>query len=142
MEEKNKRNRHNKKNNKTVIIIRIILLIALISSVSYLVNYAYHSCQNRKLNDDLYKELETIEVPAGSSAYIEMVKELQKENSDVIGWIKIDGTIINYPILQTTNNDYYLSHNYKEEYSKYGSIFADSNINIKNVNDNVIIYRA
>lgn len=59
--------------------------------------------------------------------FIEKVKELQKENSDVKGWIRIENTNINYPLLQTTNNDYYLTHNYKKEYSGYGSIFINCN---------------
>ena len=141
MKDKKKKSRHGKKNNKTIIIIRVILLITLTLSVAYLLYYAHNSYKNKKLNNELYKEIETIEVPTGSSAYIEMVKEVQKENGDTVGWIKIENTEINYPILQTTNNDYYLTHNYKKEHSEYGSIFLDNNIDINNVNDNVIIYR-
>ena len=51
------------------------------------------------------------------------VKTLQEENSDIIGWIEIEGTSINYPVLQGTDNEYYMTHNYKKEKSKNGSIF-------------------
>ena len=46
-------------------------------------------------------------------------------NRDIIGWIRIFGTSINYPILQAEDNDYYLSRNYKGEFATAGSIFLD-----------------
>lgn len=51
-------------------------------------------------------------------------KKLQEINNDVIGWIEIEGTKINYPILQDSSNLYYLRHNYNKEYSLSGSIFT------------------
>ena len=49
-------------------------------------------------------------------------------NSDIVGWITVDGTVIDYPVLQssTENDEYYLKRNYREQYSDYGSIFLDS----------------
>jgi hypothetical protein len=46
-------------------------------------------------------------------------------NEDVYGWIRIKGTVIDYPILQGPDNDYYLNRTITREYSKAGSIFAD-----------------
>ena len=46
-------------------------------------------------------------------------------NEDVYGWIRIKGTVIDYPILQGADNDYYLNRTINREYSKAGSIFAD-----------------
>lgn len=49
---------------------------------------------------------------------------LREENEDIIGWIQVEGTTIDYPILyDTTYNMYYLNHNYKGTYTGYGSIF-------------------
>ncbi len=54
---------------------------------------------------------------------------LKEINSDIIGWIKMDNTVIDYPVLwekdDNENYQYYLNHNYKKEYSGYGSIFLD-----------------
>lgn len=50
---------------------------------------------------------------------------LQQVNSDVIGWICIEGTKINYPIVQTTDNDYYLNRLVDRTYNGAGSIFMD-----------------
>ena len=43
------------------------------------------------------------------------VKQLKEENADIIGWLEIENTTINYPVLQGTDNEYYMTHNYKKE---------------------------
>ena len=54
------------------------------------------------------------------------VKEIKKStNEDVVGWIRVPGTNIDEPILQTTDNDYYLTHSLTKEYLDIGSIFLD-----------------
>lgn len=68
------------------------------------------------------------------------VKELQGQNADIIGWIEIENTNINYPVLQGTNNRYYMTHNYKKENSKNGSIFLDTTYNWNIPSNNLLIY--
>ena len=68
------------------------------------------------------------------------VEELQALNQDVKGWIKIDNTIIDYPIVQGEDNDYYLTHDYKKENNRYGSIFLKSECDFNDINANLIIY--
>lgn len=48
---------------------------------------------------------------------------LREINGDVAGWIAIPGTAVSYPLLQGANNDYYLTHNWKREYSSSGSVY-------------------
>ncbi|MCI2058338.1 MAG: class B sortase [Oscillibacter sp.] len=50
---------------------------------------------------------------------------LQKVNRDVLGWIVIPGTVISYPMLQTSNNTYYLRHTWKKQSSVVGAIFLE-----------------
>lgn len=50
--------------------------------------------------------------------------KLNKKNKDIIGWIKIQGTNIDYPIVKDTDKLYYLKHTIDREYSKSGSIFT------------------
>ncbi len=50
---------------------------------------------------------------------------LQEKNEDVRGWISISGTKVNNPIYQTTDNEYYLTHNMYKEKSRYGALFFD-----------------
>lgn len=57
-----------------------------------------------------------------------------------MGWIKINGTNINYPVVQTTNNEYYLNHTFYKTQSICGSIFMDSRNTVNTLNQNTIIY--
>ena len=57
-------------------------------------------------------------------------------NKSIVGWIKIDGTQVDYPVMQTVDNDYYLTHNYNQDYDKNGSIFMEYNCSTyKNVQE-------
>lgn len=67
-------------------------------------------------------------------------KTLYTLNKNLIGWVKIDDTYIDYPVLQTTNNDYYLDHNFDQQQDKNGSIFLDMDCSILPRTDNLIIY--
>lgn len=61
--------------------------------------------------------------------------KLINKNPDTIGWIKVLGTDINYPVVQTNNNDFYLTHSFDKSYNKAGWIFADYiNKNLKIMN--------
>lgn len=50
---------------------------------------------------------------------------LQKENPDIAGWIRIEGTQINYPIVQGTDNDFYLNHDFNGGKNVSGAIYLD-----------------
>lgn len=65
---------------------------------------------------------------------------LYKKNKKLIGWLKIDDTNIDYPVMQTANNEYYLDHNFNQEYDKNGSLFLDASCDVVNRNTNLIIY--
>ncbi len=55
--------------------------------------------------------------------------KLKEVNDDIVGWIIMDGTQVNYPIVQGDNNSYYLNHSYDKSYNSYGSIFMDYSSN-------------
>jgi sortase B len=54
------------------------------------------------------------------------LEALQKVNEDIIGWIYMEDTVVSYPILQGTNNWYYLDKTYEKKYLASGSIYLDS----------------
>ncbi len=66
--------------------------------------------------------------------------DLLKENTDTVAWIQVNGTSIDYPVVQTDNNDFYLTHSFDKSYNKAGWIFADFRNNYKTWNKNTIIY--
>ena len=67
-------------------------------------------------------------------------KTLYSKNKRLIGWLKIDDTNIDYPVMQTENNEYYLDHNFNQEYDKNGSLFLDCDCNVYRRSTNMIIY--
>lgn len=66
--------------------------------------------------------------------------KLKNINHDVKGWIKVNGTNINYPFVQANDNSYYLTHSFDKSYNKAGWLFMDYRNNIDNLNQNTIIY--
>ena len=78
-----------------------------------------------------YKDVPLIDVDINS---------LKKENNDTIGWIQVMGTNINYPVVQTDNNDYYLTHDFRKNYNRGGWVFLDYRNNIDLLENNTIIY--
>lgn len=66
--------------------------------------------------------------------------ELLAKNPDTVGWIKIDGTKVNYPVVQADDNDYYLSHAFNKQSNNGGWVFADYRVNFKDFGKNTIIY--
>lgn len=65
---------------------------------------------------------------------------LQQVNSDVIGWIAIPGTEISYPLVQGTDNDYYLTHTWNQNSSAVGAIFMDCRCSADFSGFNTIVY--
>ena len=60
---------------------------------------------------------------------------------DVVGWIKVDGTPIDYPVMQdTTGEDYYLNHNFEGKEDNKGAPFVDTDTQIKPLDSNIVIY--
>lgn len=68
------------------------------------------------------------------------VEKLQEKNEDIVGWIEIEDTNINYPVLQGEDNEYYLTHNYKKETSQKGSIFLTKDYDWDLPSTNLLIY--
>ena len=65
---------------------------------------------------------------------------LLQTNPDTVAWIKVEGTKINYPVVQSTDNDYYLHHDYRKNSNMAGWIFGDYRDDFINFKYNTIIY--
>lgn len=81
---------------------------------------------------------------SGEPEVLAPYQEVYDMNRDMVGWIKIDGTVVNYPVMQTSvdNRDYYLRRDYYQEYEKYGagSIYAREECDVFEPSDNVTLY--
>lgn len=133
----------NKNHKKLKIIILIIMVIFFISGIIYSCYHLYNNYKEKKDHTNILEniEVDNTQVTATKTERMLQLEEMQKENSDIIGWIEIDGTNINYPILQTTNNDYYLNHNYKKEKASTGSLFLDKDYDFSIPSSNLLVYR-
>lgn len=66
---------------------------------------------------------------------------LYRENDDLVGWIKIDGTNINYPVVQSKDTpNFYLKHDFEKNYTDYGCPYAQQNCDVQAPSDNVVLY--
>jgi len=134
----------------------IIILCSLLAVTCFGYYGIYYYFVER--TTDTYKEWAELKV-TGSSATSEKPKQnysfeeevvekevldeykiLYNKNKSLIGWVKIDDTIIDYPVMQTENNTYYLDHNVEQEYDKNGSIFLDKDCDVLKPSMNLIVY--
>ena len=137
------RSKHSKKsNNKFKKIELLLLIIIFIFCIGYICFYFYSTNKNKKDNTDILNEIEidTTQVTEEKTEKMLKLEELQKENNEIIGWLEIEDTNINYPVLQTNDNEFYLTHNYKKEKATGGSLFLDKDFDLVNGSSNYLIY--
>jgi sortase B len=65
---------------------------------------------------------------------------LREKNKEIMGWIQIDSTIINYPVVQSVDNEYYMTRNVLGQKDVSGSIFIDYKVQLHNSPKHIIIY--
>lgn len=135
-----------KANKKKILRYTIIMILSLIviSGIVYISIKLYTDNKEDKDYSSLseYMKEETGEENKDKEKTEKMIKleELHKENEDIIAWLEIPDTKISYPVLQTGDNEYYLTHNYKKEYSASGSIFLDKDVDIEKPSSNFLMY--
>ena len=137
---------------KKICIILIVAFVALFSTSAY---FIFDHYRQDKQQAELYDSLadmvdsaaETEEEPTEPILYTEEktvlpeLAELYQQNGDLAGWIRIEDTNINYPVMHTPDNpDFYLEHGFDKEYSDYGCPYVQENCDVKLPSDNVIIY--
>ena len=101
-----------------------------------------------KEDEETVEIIENIDEPQESMyySYIKMklidvnFNELKSINDEVVGWIKVEGTTINYPFVHTSNNDYYLNHSFDKSSNGAGWVFMDYRNKINLSNKNTILY--
>ncbi len=108
-------------------------LIALKEATAAEYNTEYLTGNQVIINRTQKKELEVPDI-------LPEYKNLHNKNKKLIGWIKIDDTIIDYPVMQTVNNEYYLDHNFNQEEDRNGCIFMDYQCDVIKGCDNMILY--
>lgn len=72
--------------------------------------------------------------------YEKVFSTLQEINKDTVGWLTVNNTRIDYPVVQAKDNDYYLRRDYYQNKNRHGWIFMDYRNNPDELNENTIIY--
>ena len=85
-------------------------------------------------------EPQETEPPQQLQTAFEKYAAVYEQNSDFVGWISIDGTRIDYPVMQTIDNpNYYLKRSFEKQYSDYGVPYVQENCDLE-LSDNCVIY--
>lgn len=125
-------------------IIRRILLVVCLAVFLYSagnlanIGYKYHkvNSDNKKLQEEVVTEVKQ-DSPLDRKVDFNRLKSI---NEDIIGWIYIPNTNIDYALLKGKTNDTYIHTNYEKKYSFAGSIFLDEDNNALLTDSNTIIY--
>ncbi len=146
-----------KKPIKYVLYVVILILLVLFGVSGYkIISWRIDNSKTQKLIDDLEDSVkinntsgENVELAADITdetlKYLIMdfidvdLTDIKKDNEETVGWVQVAGTKVNYPFVQTDNNDYYLSHSIDNSVNEAGWIFLDTRNNLWQ-DKNTIIY--
>ena len=126
-------------------IISVFMILCIIGIIYSLYNI-YIWKKNVDKNNEI-KEITKKHVKEEKKNEKEEIKEykidfdaLKKSNSDTVGYIKVNNTNIDYVVVQTKDNNYYLNHNFNKEKNRAGWIFLDYRNKLDSSDKNTIIY--
>lgn len=142
MEEKKENQNSSSKKSAKRAILTIAGLVMLIAGVVYL-GYYFYGQYTANIEDEKYTEASTASQSQSQEQYAENpidFDEWQKKNDEIYAWIKVDGTEVDYPIVQSgTDDDFYLRHSAADKsWVASGAIFTQSH-NTKTFNDSVTV---
>ena len=133
---------------RLIFIVQLISIIVIAIALYYIYIWYTDNKNTDKILENIYSKVdilsEDVNVDEIETSMLKLdFDNLISFNSDTIGWIRVWGTDINYPVVQTNDNNFYLTHSFDKSYNKAGWIFADyTNSNLKNnqLDENTVIY--
>ena len=123
-------------------LLMLILIVVFIFSGVKIIKWIFGNKQNEEVQNNLsqYVDIKEDENNKEDNTYKIDFKALKEKNSDTIGWLKVNGTNIEYVVVKGTDNDYYLSHNFEKQNNSAGWIFADYRNKFDYTDYNTVIY--
>lgn len=132
---------------KKICIALIAVFVALMATSAFFI-FLHH--KDSAEQDELYENLIEVVEKADSEETIQYSEEktiipeyaeLYGQNNDMVGWIKVDDTKINYPVMQSVDEpNFYLKHGFDMEYTNYGCPYVQENCDVQTPSDNLVIY--
>lgn len=134
--------------NKKIYILIVLVLVAVMATSTYFIaSHYFDSKQQSEMYEELVEkveqpeEIQPMELGSTESAFIPEYEELYRQNPDMVGWIKIEDTKINYPVMQSIDEpNFYLKHGFDRNYTDYGCPYVQENCDVNVPSDNLIIY--
>lgn len=125
--------------------IIVICVIAIIISSYNIIIWLIENSKSKKMLDDIFGQVSVTEEEINiNDTLIKKrhydISKLLSQNADTVGWLYVENTNIDYPVVQTTDNDYYLTHSFDRSYNSAGWIFADYRCNFQGKGYNTVIY--
>ena len=134
---------------KKICIALMAAFTVLFGVSSYFIIDHYREAEHQEqMYDSLVQLVEDSETePAEPIIYSEdktilpELTELYRQNNDLVGWICVEDTNINYPVMQTVDSpNYYLKRGFDKEYSSYGCPYVQEDCDVLKPSDNLVIY--
>ncbi len=123
-------------------IVLIICLIVFVGSAGVLLDYFINGAREQNALEDLKKLINDREdLLTDKGTVVGKYADLYLANEDIIGWITVEDTKIDYPVMQTQDSpEYYLDKNFDKEYAASGTPFMDASSDIFIPTSNFLIY--
>lgn len=121
-------------------LLSLLFIVVFLASAGYIAYYFGTSYLNQKQVDSLNDLYGSGALPEGyPEDYISDFASLYAINPDVKAFVEIEGTELKYPVVQSSDNDYYLRRNFTRESNRHGIPFIDYRVDVKN-STNIIVY--
>ena len=138
--EKKKKNKFN-----IILLIRIICILVILICIGIIIYRYFNLKDSEKVIQDINSNItisdKNIEINGATANLIDTnINSLKQKNSDTVAYLKVNGTTIEYPVVQTNDNEYYLKRSFDKSPSQAGWIFLDYRNDINKLNKNNIIY--
>lgn len=129
------------KNKKSIItkVVLVICIVAFLISAFFVVKYFVDKHNSEKAYEELQNKVEQTTEPTTEEPKPDYSEAVEK-NAETVGWITIPGTNVNFPVVQTIDNSYYMNHNFENKKEFRGAIFMDYRNDPVNLDANTIIY--
>ena len=146
-----KKEKHSAKKERKITPKRVILIIIEIILIGILIYSGYNIFiwwQENNASKDLLEEVSAKVTEIDVSENEDNKKKryeidfngLKEQNEDTVGWIKVENLPIEYPVVKTSNNDYYLTHSFDNSYNSAGWIFMDYRNKADGTDKNIVLY--
>lgn len=134
--------KNNHKNKKIIATGLFIIFFCLMCFSGYkIVRWLIENNQSKQITQEIANTVTVVvEGKTNKQKYNVDFKSLKEKNADVVAWTKVNGTNIEFPIVQGTNNDYYLTHSLDESYNSAGWPFMDYKNKLDDTDKNIVIY--